>query len=56
MGQNIHSIPALAAEPERVFSGTKQAITDSRHSLGSNTTQAPERPQTLQATEGVGSI
>ena len=53
---NIHSIPAMSAEPERVFSGTKQTISDSRHSLGSGTIEALQCLRSWQSTEGVGSI
>ena len=53
---NIHSIPAMSAEPERVFSGTKRTISDSRHSLGSDTIQALECLRSWQSTEGVGSL
>ena len=53
---NIHSIPAMAAEPERVFSGTKRIITDSQHSLGSDTIQVLQCLRSSQATEGVRSI
>ena len=34
---NIHSIPPISAEPERVFSGSKHTILDQRNSLKSKT-------------------
>lgn len=33
MAIDIYSIPAMSAEPERVFSGAKHTITDQRNSL-----------------------
>ena len=35
MAIDIYSIPAMSSEPERVFSGVKRTISDSRGSLGS---------------------
>ena len=52
---NIHSIPAMSAEPERVFSGTKRTISDLQHSLGSDTIEALQCLRSWQSNEGVGS-
>ena len=37
MAIDIHSISAMSAEPERVFSGVKHTISDQRNSLKSET-------------------
>ena len=42
MAIDIHSIPAMSAEPERVFSGTKHTISDQRNSLKSETIELLE--------------
>ena len=42
MAIDIHSIPAMAAEPERVFSGAKHTISDQRNSLKSTTIELLE--------------
>ena len=42
MAIDIHSIPAMAAEPERVFSGAKHTISDQRNSLKSVTIELLE--------------
>ena len=34
---DIHSIPAMAAQPERVFSGAKHTVSDQRNSLKGTT-------------------
>jgi hypothetical protein len=39
---DILSIPAMSAEPERLFSGTKITITDCRNRLGIETIEAIE--------------
>ena len=39
---DILSIPAMSAEPERVFSSTKKLITDERNRLGDETVEADE--------------
>ena len=42
MAIDIHSIPAMSAEPERVFSGAKHTISDQRNSLKSETIELLE--------------
>ena len=42
MAIDIHSIPPMSAEPERVFSGSKHTISDQRNSLKSNTVELLE--------------
>ena len=42
MAVDILSIPAMSAEPERLFSGAKITITDRRNRLGSDTIEALE--------------
>jgi hypothetical protein len=42
MAVDILSIPAMSAEPERLFSGAKIAITDRRNRLGSDVIEALE--------------
>ena len=42
MAIDIYSIPAISSEPERVFSGTKHTITDTRGSLKSETIEILE--------------
>ena len=42
MAINIHSIPDISAEPERVFSDTKHTISDQRNSLKSATIELLE--------------
>ena len=37
MAIDIHSIPAMSAEPERVFSGVKHTVSDQRNDLKSTT-------------------
>ena len=37
MAIDIYSIPAMSAEPERVFSGAKRTVSDSRGRLQSET-------------------
>ena len=39
---DILSIPAMSAEPERLFSGAKITITDRRNRLGSDVVEALE--------------
>lgn len=39
---DILSIPAMSAEPERLFSGAKITITDRRNRLGSDVIEALE--------------
>jgi hypothetical protein len=43
MAIDILSIPAMSADPERLFSGAKITITDRRNRLGIRTIQALER-------------
>jgi hypothetical protein len=47
MALDILSIPAISAEPERLFSETKKIITAERHSL---------LPATIEAIEGIKSF
>ena len=42
MAIDIYSISAMSAEPERVFSGAKRTISDSRGSLKSETIEVLE--------------
>jgi hAT family C-terminal dimerisation region len=42
MALDILSIPAMSAEPERLFSGAKITITDRRNKLGIESIQAIE--------------
>jgi hypothetical protein len=42
MAVDILSIPAMSAEPERLFSGAKITITDRRNRLGSDMIEALE--------------
>jgi hypothetical protein len=42
MALDILSIPAMEAEPERVFSGAKNTMSDKRNSLGAETLEALE--------------
>ena len=42
MAIDIYSIPAMSAEPERVFSGAKRTVSDSRGSLRSETIELLE--------------
>ena len=42
MAIDIHSIPVMSAEPERVFSGAKYTISDQRNSLKSETIELLE--------------
>ena len=42
MALDILSIPAMSAEPERLFSGAKITITDHRNQLGIESIQAIE--------------
>ena len=42
MALDILSIPAMAADPERLFSGAKISITDRRNRLGIQTIEALE--------------
>jgi len=42
MAIDILSIPAMSADPERLFSGAKITITDRRNRLGIRTIQALE--------------
>lgn len=42
MAINILSIPAMSAEPERIFSGARRTVTWTRFSLGSATIQLTE--------------
>jgi hypothetical protein len=42
MALNILSIPAMSADPERLFSGAKITISDCRNRLGIATIQAIE--------------
>ena len=42
MAIDIHSIPTISAEPERVFSGGKHTISDQRNSLKSETIELLE--------------
>jgi hypothetical protein len=42
MAIDILSIPAMSAEPERLFSGAKITITDRRNKLGIDSIQAIE--------------
>ena len=42
MAINVHSIPSMSSEPERVFSGAKHTISDERASLKPNTIEALE--------------
>lgn len=42
MAVDILSIPAMSAEPERLFSGAKVTITDRRNRLGSDVVEALE--------------
>lgn len=42
MAVDILSIPAMSAEPERLFSGAKIRITDRRNRLGSDVIEALE--------------
>jgi hypothetical protein len=42
MALDILSIPAMSAEPERLFSGAKITITDRRNRLGIESIQAVE--------------
>ena len=42
MAIDIHSIPPMSAEPERVFSGSKHTISDQRNSLKSKTIELLE--------------
>lgn len=42
MAIDILSIPAMSAEPERLFSGAKTTITDRRNNLGIESIQAVE--------------
>ena len=54
MALDILSIPAMAAEPERLFSGAKISITDRRNRLGIEVIQALECLKSwlqLEATE-----
>ena len=37
MAIDIHSIPAMSSEPERVFSGARHTLSDQRASLKSET-------------------
>ena len=53
---NIHTIPVMSLEPERIFSGTKGTISDSRYSLSSDTMQALQCLQSWQSTTGVGDM
>jgi hypothetical protein len=43
MALDMLSIPAMSAEPERLFSGAKISITDRRNRLGIESTEAFER-------------
>ena len=42
MAMDILSIPAMSAEPERLFSGARQTITDRRNLFGIESVQAME--------------
>ena len=42
MAIDIYSIPAMSAEPERVFSGAKRTVSDSRGSLKGETIELLE--------------
>ena len=42
MAIDIHFIPQMSAEPERVFSGSKHIVLDQRNSLKSNITELLE--------------
>ena len=42
MAIDILSIPAMSAEPERLFSGAKLTVTDRRNRLGSDVMEALE--------------
>ena len=42
MGLDLLSIPAMSAEPERVFSGAKHTITDLRNRLNEQSIEATE--------------
>ena len=42
MAVDILSIPAMSAEPERLFSGAKLTVTDRRNRLGSDVMEALE--------------
>ena len=42
MAIDIYSIPAMSAEPERVFSGAKHTVSAQRHSLKSETIELLE--------------
>ena len=42
MALDLLSIPAMSAEPERLFSGAKITITDRRNRLGIDTIEAIE--------------
>jgi hypothetical protein len=53
MALSIHSIPAMSAEVERVFSSSKILITDRRNRLGDNVIAAVE---CLKSWEKIGLI
>ena len=53
MALDILSIPAMSAEPERLFSGAKITITDRRNRLGIESIEAIE---CLKSWLGKGSI
>ena len=42
MAIDIHSIPAMSSEPERVFSGAKHTVSDQRNSLKAETIELLE--------------
>jgi hypothetical protein len=42
MALDVLSIPAMSAEPERLFSGTKITITDRRNRVGIESIEATE--------------
>ena len=42
MAIDIFSIPAMSSEPERVFSGAKNTLSDNRASMGMDTIQATQ--------------
>ena len=42
MALDVLSIPAMSAEPERLFSGTKITITDRRNRMGIESIEATE--------------
>ncbi len=42
MAIDIYSIPAMSAEPERVFSGAKLTVSDQRNGLKSETIELLE--------------